>query len=292
MTATPRSMDPLAPPSARRTALLTALALVAFAGNSVLCRLALGEGSIDAASFSSVRLVTGALTLLAVSAWRRRGAPQVGGDWRSAAALFLYAVPFSYAYATLTTGTGALILFGSVQATMIVSALLGGERPAPLQWAGLAVALAGLGYLVAPAVARPSLLGSASMAVAGIAWGRYSVRGRRSADPLAGTTGNFSRSVPLALVVSLVFAGFAHASLRGLALAVASGALASGLGYVVWYGALRGLSGTRAAVVQLSVPVIAAAGGVVFIGEQITGRLVVAGSMVLGGIALAVGPRR
>ena len=292
-----------------RTAAYTLLALVAFAANSILCRLALRHASIDAASFSALRLSAGAATLLLLmTRTRREAAPASGiagaraanpgiaaappnGSWLSASMLFLYAVPFSFAYSGLTAGTGALILFGSVQATMILGAVRSGERANPLQWLGLALAVAGLVYLLLPGLAAPPLRSAALMAVAGVAWGIYSLRGRGAANPLAQTAGNFARSVPLALGVLL--AARPHLSIlpEGAWLAVASGALASGLGYVLWYAALRGLTAMNAAVVQLSVPVLAAAGGVLFLAESITARLVLAAGMVLGGIALAIAAR-
>lgn len=271
-----------------RTISLTALALVAFAANSVLCRVALRDATIDAATFSTIRLTAGAATLLLVTAWLRRSASPADGSWMSAGMLFLYAVPFSFAYTSLSAGTGALILFGCVQATMIVAALASGERPHPLQWSGLALALGGLVCLVLPGLATPSLAGAVLMALAGFSWGIYSLRGRSAADPLAQTTNNFVRCVPLVLVVSLLALPRFHMQRQGILLAIASGALASGLGYVAWYEALRGLTATRAAVVQLLVPVLAALGGVIFLVETISARLVLSAAMVLGGTGLAL----
>jgi len=209
--------------------------------------------------------------------------------------LFLYAVPFSLAYVSLGAGTGALILFGAVQATMLGAALTSGERPRVQHWAGLMLALGGLVYLVLPGLTAPSPVGSALMTAAGVSWGIYSVRGRRATDPLAETAGNFARAVPLALGVSIVAAAYASWSLEGAALAVLSGALASGLGYVAWYAALAGLTATRAASVQLAVPVIAAVGGVVLLAEPVAVRLVASAILILGGVGLALtrtGPRR
>jgi drug/metabolite transporter (DMT)-like permease len=271
-----------------RTITFTALALVAFAANSVLCRIALSQATIDAATFSTIRLTAGAATLLLITVLTRGGAPGVETSWISAAMLFLYAVPFSFAYIRLTTGAGALILFGCVQLTMMSAALWSGERPHPLQWLGLGLALGGLMYLVLPGLAAPSLLGASLMALAGFSWGVYSLRGRGAADPLAQTTNNFVRTVPLVVVVSLFTMPQFHVQRKGVLLAVASGALASGLGYVVWYQALRGLTATRAAVVQLLVPILAAVGGVIFLAEAISLRLAVAAVIVLGGIALAL----
>lgn len=266
------------------------LALIAFAANSVLCRLALGTESIDPASFTTVRLVSGAVALWLILALKSGAAGKrpVGGSWISAAMLFTYAVAFSFAYSSLSTGTGALILFGMVQATMILAGLLSGERPHRIEWVGLALAMAGLVYLVFPGLSAPSPSGAALMALAGIAWGIYSLRGRGSTRPVAVSADNFARSVPMVLVVTLVMMGQRSANATGLLLAVASGALASGVGYAIWYAALPGLTATRAATVQLCVPVVAALGGIVFIGEMLTLRLVIAAVAVLGGVALAV----
>jgi drug/metabolite transporter (DMT)-like permease len=271
-----------------RTVLLTGLALTAFAANSLLCRAALGRAAIDPASFSTIRLASGAATLLLITLSTRRRATGVAGSWSSAALLFLYAVPFSFAYVSLGAGTGALILFGAVQATMLVAALSSGERPHLVQWLGLVLALGGLAYLVMPGLAAPSPVGAFLMALAGAAWGVYSLRGRGASDPLAETAGNFARSVPLAIGVSAAAAPHFSLGADGALLAVASGALASGLGYVAWYAALPVLSATRAASVQLAVPVLAAVGGVLFLSERITPRLILAAILILGGVGLAL----
>ena len=221
-------------------------------------------------------------------ATREKGWIKQHGTWRSAGCLFLYAIAFSFAYLSLSTGTGALILFGCVQLTMIIAALYEGERPHILEWIGLFLALCGLVYLVFPGLKAPSLLGSALMAAAGISWGFYSLRGRGSADPLADTASNFIRSVPFILVISLLMLKNIHLSINGLILASISGAITSGLGYVLWYAALRGLTTTRAATVQLSVPIIAAWSGIIFLSEVISFRLLLAGVLILGGIGLAV----
>jgi drug/metabolite transporter (DMT)-like permease len=275
-----------------RTIAYTAAALVAFASNSVLCRMALGRSAIDAATFSTVRLAAGAAALVLIKTWTQKNAVAVKGSWTSAALLFLYAVPFSFAYIRLTAGTGALILFGSVQVTMMMAALRSGERPSWSQWSGLGLAVAGLVYLVLPGLAAPPLSGSLFMALAGASWGAYSLRGRGAANPLAQTTSNFVRAVPMAIVVSLAGVARFHAESTGVLLAVTSGALASGVGYVLWYSALRGLSAIRASVVQLIVPILAAAGGVVLIGESISVRLLLSATVVLGGIALALARRQ
>lgn len=275
------------------TALYTSLTMVAFASNSILNRLALGQGSIDAVSYTTIRLIAGAITLWLISFLQRNNVgPRVRGNWISAAMLFIYAIAFSLAYLSLTAGTGALILFGTVQVTMILVALRSGERPQLLEWLGVLLALGGLVYLVMPGLEAPSLLGSALMLLAGIAWGVYSLRGRRTGSPLADTAGNFIRTVPLIILVRLVTLNGVELSQSGILLAILSGAVASGVGYVIWYAALRGLTATRAAIVQLSVPILAAWGGVAFLAENISLRLILAGAFILGGIALAITGRR
>jgi drug/metabolite transporter (DMT)-like permease len=269
-----------------RTWFLTVVAMTAFATNSVLCRMALGAHAVDAASFTAVRLASGAVILAVLTIFLRDYHALAAGSWLSGFQLFLYAVAFSFAYLSLSAGTGSLILFGSVQATMIISGLRSGERPHVLQWAGLAIALAGLIYLVFPGITAPSPGGSLLMALAGTAWGLYSLRGRGAKDPVYQTAGNFIRAVPFALVVWAASVHGLHAEPRGILLAILSGSLASGIGYVIWYTALRGLSSTRAATVQLSVPVLAAFGGVIFLAEIVTLRLVVASILILGGVAL------
>ncbi len=271
---------------------LTSIAMLAFAGNSLLCRLALGQGLIDAATFTTVRVFSGAV-LLGVLAWpSARPAGRIAFDWRTVAALSAYMVCFSFAYLSLDAGTGALLLFGAVQLTMFATALRTGERLSPLAWLGVALAVLGLGYLVAPGVTAPEPAGALLMTAAGIAWGIYSLLGRRNADPLRATALNFIGSVPIVALVSLLALRAFHGSWQGLLLAVASGALTSGLGYVVWYAALRHLTAARAATVQLSVPVIAAIGGVALLAEPITLRLVLASVATLGGIALVLASRR
>ena len=272
-----------------RVAALTILALIAFAGNSVLCRLALADGSIDAASFSTVRLVSGAIALLLILQAANRGKrPASYGSWISATMLFLYAVCFSFAYISLDTGIGALILFGMVQATMIAGALWAGDRPGVAEWLGWLLAVSGFVYLVSPGMTAPSPLGSVLMAIAGIGWGIYSLRGRSEPFALAGTTYNFLRSVPLVIVVSALSLNEMHLSTNGVVLAILSGAVTSGVGYAIWYTALRSISSMQAAMVQLSVPVLAAAGGVLFLAESVSMRLIVSSLLILGGIFLAI----
>lgn len=269
--------------------------MLAFAANSLLCRAALAGGHADAASFTTLRLVGGALALGLLAWARERQVPPSRLAWGSALALFAYAILFSLAYLLIPAGVGALLLFAAVQLTMIGAGLRAGERPRPLEWTGLGVSLAGLVVLTRPGLTRPDPLGAASMIAAGAAWGVYSLRGRGAADAVAANTASFARAVPLALAASAVFALRAGARLtpEGAALALASGGVTSGLGYAVWYAALRGLSATRAAIVQLSVPLLAALGGVLVLGEAVSLRLLLASALILGGIALAIlGHRR
>lgn len=276
-----------AAPKAARTAALVAIALAAFAANSLLCRAALDGGAIDAVSFTTLRLGSGALVLALLA---RATAPPHEGSWRAALWLFAYAICFSLAYGSIAVGTGALLLFGAVQLTMLLAGLRAGERPAARTWTGLAAAAAGLVLLVAPGIGAPDPLGAALMVVAGAAWGRYSLCGRGSTAPLRGNAANFARCVSLAIVASLVALPLHGAAItpRGAALAVASGALASGIGYAIWYAALPHLSATRAAVVQLAVPPLAAFAGVVLLGERADARLLSATAVILGGVLLAV----
>jgi len=276
---------------ATRTILLTIVAMLAFAANSLLCRRALGHELIDAATFTTVRAISGAAMLCLIALLRRRLHSRGTANWRSAVLLFIYMAFFSFAYRSLSAGTGALVLFAAVQLTMFVIALREGEHFSLLSWAGLTAAILGLIYLVSPGLTAPDPVGAVLMAVAGIAWGFYSMLGRGAADPLEATARNFVYAVPFALIVSLFFLSNFHSSPNGLALAAASGAIASGCGYVIWYAALAGLTGTRAATVQLTVPVIAAFGGVAVLSEPITLRLLVASAATLGGVALVVAQR-
>lgn len=277
---------------ALRTALLTTAAMVAFATNSLLCRLALGEQLIDAASFASVRVISGAVMLTLILLARRGPRQGGGGNWRAAVALLTYMVFFAFAYRSLSAGTGALILFTAVQVTMFASALRQGEQFPLIAWGGFMLAIGGVVYLVLPGVTAPDPLGAAFMAIAGAAWGLYSLAGRGAANPLAATARNFLLAVPGVLVISLFMLDNIGVTSRGLAIAVASGAIASGGGYILWYAALPHLSGTRAATVQLSVPAIAAFGGAIFLAEPITPRLFVASAATLGGVAIVLRRRR
>jgi drug/metabolite transporter (DMT)-like permease len=275
------------------TAVYTGFALIAFAANSVLCRLALGEATIDAASFTTIRLVSGALVLLViVRTAAKTNTPDDSGSWTSAFMLFLYAVTFSFAYISLNTGTGALILFASVQATMIIVAVCQGERLRLWGWLGLFVGLAGLTYLVFPGLTAPSPAAAALMAVAGISWGIYSLRGRGALSPVAVTKDNFLRSTPFVVLISLVFFQNLHITFEGAFFAALSGGLTSAIGYVIWYAALRDHSATSAALVQLLVPVLAALGGVVLLSEALTVRLLLSSAMIIGGVALALTQRQ
>jgi len=271
--------------------LLTSLAMVAFAGNSLLCRLALKQTGIDAASFTSLRLLSGALTLWLIV--RLRGdAGGVGGSWTSAAALFTYAAGFSFAYLSLPAGVGALILFGAVQGTMIGYALWSGERLGRLQVVGLLGAFGGLAGLLLPGLTAPPISGSLLMLAAGVAWAVYTLRGRRSGDPTRVTAGNFLRAVPFAAILSAMGHSRLSLDVAGTGYAIASGALASGVGYALWYRAVIGMRATTAAAVQLSVPVIAAAGGVLVLSEPVTLRLLLSSLAILGGLALFIAKRK
>ena len=269
-----------------RAIALTVFALLMFAANSLLCRMALHSGSVDAASFSAIRLASGAIMLLLLLRLRQGSKPVGGGDWRSAFWLFLYALPFSFAYLGLTTGTGALILFGMVQLTMLAASWRSGERPSALQWTGVVLAAGGLVYLLLPGLSAPPLREAMLMAVAGVAWGLYSLRGRSGGDPIARNAGNFLRALPMALLVLLLWWPHARIDAQGVALAIASGAVASAIGYAAWYAALKDLSAMHASVVQLTVPVIAAMLGVLLLSEVMTMRLVLASALVLGGAGL------
>jgi drug/metabolite transporter (DMT)-like permease len=273
------------------TLCLTSLAMVAFAGNSLLCRMALKHTALDPASFTSIRILSGALALWLIT--RGRGNIKcIAGSWPSALALFAYAACFSFAYVNLTASTGALLLFGAVQATMIGYGLWTGERLNLRQSAGLACAFLGLAGLLLPGLSAPPLRGSSLMLGAGAAWGIYSLRGKGNNDPSCETTGNFLRAAPLAILLSLATIHWNTWDASGVWFAASSGALASGLGYAVWYGALRGLKATSAASVQLSVPVLAAVGGIVFLDEVVTLRLLASSAAILGGIALVIVDRR
>jgi len=275
--------------SRARIVLLTALAMLAFAGNSLLCRIALKQTSIDAASFTTIRLMSGALMLGLLLRWRGRSA---GGNWPSAFALFVYAAGFSFAYVRLSAATGALLLFGAVQATMIGYGVWRGERLLRLQLVGFLLALGGLVGLMLPGLAAPPLVSALLMLGAGLAWGIYSLRGKGAGDPTQVTAGNFLRAVPITAALSLLMVNELSLDRAGVGYAVLSGALTSGLGYAIWYQALPTLKATQAAIVQLSVPVLTAVGGIVLLGEPITWRMALASGAILGGIALVILEKR
>ncbi len=274
-----------------RAAALTTLAMLAFAGNSLLCRIALRDTAIDAASFTSIRLASGALMLVAIMI-ARGSRPWTGGTWHAALMLFAYAALFSFAYRQLTAATGALLLFGAVQMTMLGYALSNGERLRGLQWLGLLVALVGLIGLLLPGLAAPPFAGAILMLGAGAAWGVYSLLGRGVSDPVGGTAGNFLRAVPFTAVLSIAMAARADFDTAGMLYAVASGAITSALGYVLWYAALPAFKAASAATIQLSVPALAALGGVLLLGEPISLRLLMASVAILGGVALVILRRR
>jgi drug/metabolite transporter (DMT)-like permease len=271
-----------------RIVLLTLAALIGFASNSLLCRAALLDASIDPVSFTTVRIVSGAVVLSLLALMSARRSREMRGNWGSAFALFVYAIGFSLAYVRLTTATGALILFTVVQITMMAAALRAGERLRLWQWVGFALALGGLLILCAPGVRAPSPIAAALMSVAGVAWGVYTLRGRRSVQPLLDTAGNFLRAVPFALLVTLVSLRAVHLTPRGALLAACSGAFASGIGYSFWYAVVPHIPSSRAAVLQLTVPLLAALGGILLLGESITLRLIFGALATLGGIAISI----
>ena len=274
-----------------RVAALTLFAMLAFAGNSLLCRVALRDTAIDAASFTTIRLASGALVLAAIML-ARKSRPAAAGSWPMAAMLFGYAAFFSFAYRQLSAATGALLLFGAVQTSMLGYGLASGERLRPLQVAGLAAAVGGLIYMLLPGLAAPPIVSAACMLLAGASWAVYSVLGRGVKDPVGATAGNFVRSLPFTVVLSLASIGSFQIDRTGVAYAVLSGAITSGLGYVLWYAALPALKATSAATVQLSVPAIAALGGVALLSETMSPRLLVASAAILGGIALTISRRK
>lgn len=286
-------MNDGAGPSLGRLATLVALSLVGFASNSILCRLALGRRTIDAATFTTLRVLAGAVALALLVRVGRRGRAGASGSWRGAAALFAYAIAFSFAYLRIGAGVGSLIAFGAVQLTMIGWGIARGEHPRPREWLGIAIAFSGLVVLGARGAGAVDLLGAALMSMAGAAWGVYSLLGRGSASPLGDTAGNFVRAVPMALAASAIAAAGAtpHATATGVLLAVASGALASGVGYSLWYAALPYLPAARAAALQLATPVLTAFVAVVLLGESVTPRLLGAAVAILGGLSLVLAAR-
>lgn len=272
-----------------KNSLLTCLALLAFAGNSILCRYALKGDAIDAASFTSIRLISGVVFLVAIVLFQHRGKYDFkAGSWSSSWYLFVYMVAFSFAYINLDTGVGALILFGFVQVTMVLMSLIKGHRLLLIEWAGLIIAFLGLALLLLPSASAPSLLGFVVMAISGIAWGFYSLAGKGVSNPTLFTANNFLRTTPLLLVLLILCFETVNITQQGILLAVLSGTLTSGLGYAIWYAALNGLSITQAAVLQLTVPIIATFGGVLFSNETITTQLIISSIFVLGGILVVI----
>jgi len=272
-----------------KTILYTTIALLAFAANSVICRYALKDHAIDPGMFTSIRLSSGALILVIfVLVSKERRNEKSKGSWISAAMLFLYAAAFSYAYVSLETGIGALIIFGVVQITMISSSIISGYKLSLIEWLGIVLALSGFLYLLLPGASAPSLTGFLLMTLSGIGWGIYSLRGKNSKHPLVDTAYNFLRSLPFLVLLLYFLAQESHFTTEGVFLALLSGIVTSGLGYTIWYLALRGLNSIQASIVQLLVPVLAAIGGVIFIGELISFRLTASSLLILGGIVLLI----
>lgn len=270
-----------------RLVIMTSITMIAFAGNSLLCRVALTTTSIDAASFTTIRILSGAITLYLLILLERRTL-SVGGNWLSAIALFGYAFGFSFAYLDLSAATGALLLFGAVQSTMIGYGLMKSERLNLMQTMGVIIAIAGLVGLLLPGLSTPPMISAMLMLGSGVSWGIYSLRGRGVSDATRETAGNFVRAIPFALLASMVSLQSMQIDLSGAAYAIASGALASGLGYAIWYAILPAMKATSAATVQLTVPALAAVGGVVFLSESVTLRLGLASAAILGGVAIYI----
>lgn len=276
-----------------KTVFYTILALIAFAANSIFCRMALGGQSIDAASFTIIRLLSGAITLgLILLLTHKVNSNRSKGSWPAALMLFIYALSFSYAYISLDAGTGALILFGSVQLSMITISLLSGTRLHYTEWLGVALAFCGFIYLILPGVSTPSGTGFLLMTVSGVAWGGYTLMGKGSESPLSDTGYNFIRTLPLVAIMLIIGLSEISYSSKGITLAILSGAFASGIGYSIWYLALPLLTSTQAAVVQLTVPLFATLGGVLFLNELVNTRLFISTALILGGILLVVLGRR
>ena len=279
-----------------RIILFTTFALIAFAANSVLNRLALGANTIDASSYIAIRLILGAITLAIINSINKNEFNSIKKafikpnliTFLPAFYLFLYGISFSFAYRSLNSGTGAFILFGTVQITMLSTALIKGERPHLAEWAGLMIAISGLIYLVFPGLSAPDPFGAFLMGIAGISWGFYTLKGRGITDPLETTALNFIRSVPMILAINLFTFNNAHFSTEGVIYALISGAITSGVGYAIWYAALSRLTTTQAALLQLFVPIIAALGGIIFLSESITIRLIYAGLLIISGVVLAL----
>lgn len=272
-----------------RTSVYCGLALIAFAANSVLCRLALAEKTIDASSFTAIRLLAGAVVLaILIGVKRSKKDKTQKGSWFASAMLFLYAITFSFAYINLDTATGALILFGSVQITMIIFSFISGVRLHIAEWMGFVIAFTGFVYLVLPAINTPSAIGFFLMVIAGVTWGIYTLQGKHSKNPLMDTAYNFIRTIPFIGILVIVTFNAGYYSFEGVMLAIISGGIASGIGYTIWYAALGGLTPIQASTTQLLVPIIAALGGIVFMSEALTLRLLISASMILGGVLILI----
>ena len=274
--------------------LLTAISLIAFAANSLLCRMALGTNLIDPISFTTLRLVSGALALILISRIRRGavGPVKAKGSWPSALALFAYACAFSLGYVSITAGMGTLILVGAVQITMLGWAIVTGEKLSRIRWLGSAISMGGLIYLILPGISAPDPVGALLMFVSGSAWGVYTIRGKGASAPIAMTTANFRWAAPLAILLSIICSATRHLEPSGILLAVLSGSITSALGYIIWYKALRHLTTSQASIVQLLIPVLTAFGGIVFLSEHISGRLLVGSALILGGVAMGIMKKR
>ncbi|MBU0688312.1 MAG: DMT family transporter [Gammaproteobacteria bacterium] len=270
-----------------RLVTLTTMTMIAFAGNSLFCRMALKETAIDAATFTSVRLLSAAVMLWLLMSLQRK-APLAHGSWRSATALFIYAVSLSFAYRSIDTGAGALMLFGAVQATMLIAGFIAGERMTRIQAVGFVSAMIGLVILVSPSVEAPSVLDSILMLGSGVAWGVYSMFGRGQPHPAAATAGNFLRAAPMTVALSLIALPWLRLDMQGVLYAVLSGAVTSALGYVLWYRVLQHMRAMTASTVQLSAPVIAAIAGILLLDEAVTRDLLVSSVLILGGILLVL----
>ena len=272
-----------------KAVLLTAISLLAFAGNSILCRIALGNNEIDAANFTSIRLLSGIISLILLYKLLNKDHQTISkGSWQASFMLFVYAIAFSYAYLTLETGTGALILFASVQMTLLGISFISGKKILALEWLGLAIAFSGFIYLVLPTLSTPSISGFILMSISGVAWGFYTLAGQSSTNPLSDTMFNFIRTLPLFIILILLTVESSYMTLSGVLLAILAGSLTSGIGYTVWYMAMNKLSAVQAAVVQLLVPVIAAIGGSIFVGEAITMRLTLSSAIIIGGVLIVI----
>ncbi len=271
--------------------LLSTLTMICFAGNSLLCRMALRTEAIDPVAFTLIRILSGALVLSLIFGIKNKGRLR-GGAWKSGIALFIYAAGFSWAYVNLSAATGALILFGCVQGTMIIAGYRKGERLGNRQLLGCALAVSGLVVLLFPGLSAPSPINAALMALAGVAWGIYSLLGRSFSDPLAATAGNFLRALPFAAAVGLFSISQMSLSTNGVLLAVLSGAMTSGLGYAIWYQVLPKLKAMIASIIQLSVPIIATLGGAVLLGEEITARVILSSALTLIGIGIVLSKKR